>query len=427
MQKTILAISSLLAGIGIMLFGNGLLGTLLSLRGIAEGYPENTIGLIMSMYFMGFIAGTFLCPKIIRRVGHIRTLAILAATSSGASIVQGLWVDAVSWSIMRFISGICIVGIFMVIESWLNAQASNENRGRVFAIYILVNLVFLAGGQFLILTGDIRALDLFAIAAALFSLSLIPVALTRLPEPAPVRDIKISIGNLYRTSPLGFAGCFISGVVGSAFWGLAPLFAYQAGFTEAGIAIFMSVTILGGIVLQLPIGLWSDKHDRRTSILITALLSAAVSLLALLFIAEASPGFYICMFLYGGMMFSMYPLSVAHANDHPEVDDYVTTSTNLLLVYGIGAALGPAIGGWLMYQFGHFSLLLFFAAAGIFLGIFANYRRRRGIKIPIEQQTDFVPLSRTSQAMADGLYQEDTAAGNADTADVTQSGPPAPM
>jgi len=408
MQKTVFTISSLLASIGIMLFGNGLLGTLLSLRGIAEGFPESIIGFIMSMYFMGFIAGTFLCPKIIRRVGHIRTLAVLAAACSSAGIAQGLWVGVISWSFMRFVSGICIVGIFMVIESWLNAQASNENRGRIFAVYILINLVFLAGGQFLILTGDIRTLDLFAVSSALFSLSLIPVALTRLPEPPAVREIEIGLGKLYRTSPLGFTGCLISGLVGSAFWGLAPLFAYQSGFTETGIAIFMSITILGGIVLQLPLGLWSDRHDRRSTILVISLLSAAVSLLALLFLTRWSPVFYACMFLYGGMMFSMYPLSVAHANDHPDVDDYVTTSTNLLLIYGIGAAVGPAIGGWLMYQFSHTALLIFYAVAGLFLGGFANYRRRYGISIPVEQQSDFVPLSRTSQVMADGLYQEES-------------------
>ncbi len=405
MQKTLVGISSLLACIGIMLCGHGLLGTLLSLRGVAEGFQEGTIGVIMSMYFLGFISGTFLCPKLIRQVGHIRTLAALAAITAGVSILQGIWINVPAWSLMRYISGICIVGMFMVIESWLNSLASNTIRGRIFAIYVLVNLSFLGAGQFLIMAADIHTLDLFAIAGALFSFSLVPVALTRLPEPEPVRQIRIGPGDLYRTSPLGFAGCFISGLTGSAFWSLAPLFALHTGLTEFGIAVFMSTTILGGIVLSLPLGLWSDRIDRRLTIMLAGFCSATVTLLALL--TPIAPSWWLstCMFMFGGMMFSIYPLSVAHANDHPNVDR-VALSTNLLLVYGIGATFGPLIAGMLMYSLGHYSLMGYFCLMGLMLGGFAWYRRKYGVEIPVAAQTSFVPLTRTSQVMAEALYPD---------------------
>ena len=193
MARTNFTISSLLLGIGILLFGNGLQGTLLALRGIDEGFTETSIGFIMSMYFIGFVVGTFMCPPIIGRVGHIRTFAAMAAICASSMVLIGLWVDPWIWAVMRFILGICIVGIFMVTESWLNTQATNDNRGQIFSIYILVNLVFLAAGQFLILAGDINSMELFAISAALFSISLVPVALTHIREPTPIKQINLRL------------------------------------------------------------------------------------------------------------------------------------------------------------------------------------------------------------------------------------------
>jgi MFS family permease len=401
MARTIFTISSLLLGIGILLFGNGLQGTLLALRGIDEGFTETSIGFIMSMYFIGFVAGTFLCPGIIERVGHIRTFAAMAAICASTMILIGLWVDPWIWGIMRFILGICIVGIFMVTESWLNTQATNDNRGQIFSIYILVNLVFLAAGQFLILAGDIRSMELFAISAALFSISLVPVALTHIREPTPVKQIKLRLRDVYQTSSLGFMGSLISGLLGSLFWSLGPLFARLSDLSELGIALFMSTTILGGIVLQWPIGYWSDRTDRRTTIMSVSFISVFASLLVIF--APTMTHFWLafCMFIYGGMMFSIYPLSVAHANDHPDATDRVAVTTNLLFVFGIGAALGPAIGGFLMHLLGRYTLFALFILAGTFLGCYAWYWKQHGIRIKDENKTHFTPLLRTSQAAVD--------------------------
>lgn len=404
MRKTLIGISSLLASVAIMLFGHGLMNTLLSLRAVAEGYQESTIGMIMSMYFLGFVTGTFLCPRLIRNVGHIRALAALAAFCACVSILQGFWISVAGWSLMRFASGLCIVGIFMVIESWLNRQVSNDIRGRIFAIYVFINLCFMAASQFLLLAGDIRSLELFAIVGAMFSLCLVPVTLTRLPEPEPVQEVRPRIDSVYRTSPLGVAGCVLSGMTGSAFWALAPLFAERSGFGEYQIALFMSTTIFGGVVLQFPLGLWSDRTDRRVAIMLTGFTFAAASLLAMLSPEGPSLWMSACLFLLGGMMFSIYPLSVAHANDHPSVNDHLTLSTTLLLLHGIGAAFGPVTAGLLMHWFGHYSLMGYFTTTGLLLGGFAWYRRRHGVEISVGQQTSFVPLTRTSQVLTGSLY-----------------------
>lgn len=397
MARTIITISSLLLGIGILLFGNGLQGTLLSLRAVEEGFSESTIGIIMSMYFFGFVAGTFLCPDIIQRVGHIRTFSTMAALCASSIVLLGLCINPVIWGILRFVLGICVVGIFMVTESWLNTQATNQNRGQVFAIYILVNLAFLAGGQFLILVGDIKSMELFAISAALYSISLVPVALTRISEPAPVTRIKLHLQDLYKISALGFMGSLVSGLMGSLFWSLGPLFAKLSGFSELGIALFMSTAIFGGIVLQWPLGYWSDRTDRRTTIMLVSFTSVIVSVLAIFSPTSTYIWLAICMFVFGGMMFSIYPLSVAHTNDHPEAVDRIAITTNLLFVFGLGAAIAPLIGGFLMQVTGRYSLFGLFIAAGTFLGCYAWYWKQHGIEIREEDKTTFTPQLRTSQ------------------------------
>lgn len=401
MTKVFITISSLLLGVGILLAGNGLQGTLLVLRGASENYSENTIGLIMSMYFIGFIIGSFLCPKIIQRVRHIRAFSILAAVCASTMVLIGLWVNPWVWGVMRCIMGICIVGIFMVSESWLNILASNVNRGRMFGIYILVNLVFLAAGQFLILAGDIQSLDLFAISAALFSISLVPVAMTRIPEPASISTISLDLSRLYRISALGFTGSLISGLLNSIFWSLGPLFARLSGLTEFGIAMFMSITILGGIIMLWPIGQWSDRVDRRRVILFVSSVSVLISIIAIMVPTDTYYWLAICMFVYGGMLFSIYPLSVAHANDHPDAEDRVMVTTNMLFIYGIGAVFGPVICGMLMKLFGPYSMFGMFIAGGFFLAGYAYYYMKRGLNISDEDKTHYAPYIRTSQVAVD--------------------------
>ncbi len=405
MQKTLYSISSLLISVAILLLGSGLLGTLLSLRAGMEGYTETTIGLIASMYFLGFIVGTFVCPRLIQRSGHIRSFAVMASIASCTILIYGLWLDPLVWMATRFVTGICLVSVYMIIESWLNAQAHNENRGRVFAAYMLINLLFLALGQFLILAGDINTMELFGISAILFSLSLVPVAMTRLPEPAPVHEIKPDLRELYRLVPSGFMGSLTSGVVGSAFWGLGPLFALQAGLSEEGIAVFMSAAIIGGALLQWPLGLLSDRRDRRQVLLDISLFGAVIAVIALLVPTDTSVWLAIIMFFYGGMMFSIYSISAALTNDYTDPAEHVETSGNLLMVYGLGAAAGPFIGGLAMQWFGRESLFILFAVFGVLLTLYLWLQRRYFPEAPDVPKTHFVPLTRTSQVAIESLAE----------------------
>lgn len=401
MQRTISAVSSLLFSVAILLLGSGLLGTLLSLRASLEGYSETVIGMIAAMYFLGFIVGTYLCPLLIRRSGHIRSFTVVASLASCTVLVYSLWVDPLVWMLTRLVTGICLVGIYMIIESWLNSQASNEIRGRVFSTYMLINLLFLAFGQYLILAGDIGNNRLFAISAILFSLGLVPVAMTRLPEPVPISRVRLNLRDLYRTAPSGFMGSFIAGLIGSAFWGLGPLFALQAGLSREGIALFMSATIIGGALLQLPIGLLSDRRDRRLVLSAISLLGAGFAVAAVLVPADTVRWLALLMFLYGGMMFSIYPVSAALTNDFTDVADNVKTSGNLLMAYGVGAMAGPLAAGPLMQWFGRDSLFGFFAAFGVALALFVQYQRwRHPVHLAPEDKAHFVPMTRTTQVAA---------------------------
>ena len=263
----------------------------------------------------------------------------------------------------------------------------------------------------MILADDMHGLGLFAIAAGLFSLGLVPVALTRLPEPVPVTQIKPGLGKLFHTSSLGFSGSLAAGLMCGAFWTMGPLFAQSNGLSQSGIAVFMSATVLGGAMLQYPIGIWSDRTDRRLILVYLGFLSALIALISLFMQSGTHLLMAICMFLFGGMMFSIYPVSVAHANDHPEATDLIATSSNLLLVNGIGAAVGPLLGGVLIQYLGKNSLLILFLVIGVSLGSYALYWRRYGIKIAADDKTAFIPITRTTHVALEGIAVDEENAG----------------
>lgn len=386
----------LLLGIGLLLVGIGLQGTLLALRANLEGFAVTMTGIMMSAYFMGFIVGTSLCPRLIRAVGHIRAFSAFAAVTAAAAIAHGLVIDPWLWTLLRIITGTCMVGLYMVIESWLNAMAPNEQRGRFFAVYTIITLLAMALGQYLILVADIGGYQLFSLTALLVALAVVPVALTRILQPAVVVAPPLSLKHLHRTSPLGVSGALISGIINGAFWGLGALFARRIGMDDGGIALFMSLTIIGGALLQWPIGHLSDRFDRRC-VLVWVSFATALLAVAAYFSVEVSHTLLIAIaVIYGGFAFSLYGLSVAHVNDHLAAEHILEASRALLLIYGAGAVIGPTIASYFMQQIGPGSLLLFLASALLPLGLLGLYRIRVAKPIPNEEQMDFAPMVRTS-------------------------------
>lgn len=402
-------IAMLLLGLGTLLVGNGLLGTLLAIRARLEGFSNTAIGGLMAAYFLGYVMGTFLVPRLIRQVGHIRAFAVLAAMGSASVLGYGLLVHPIAWAVLRIITGTAVVGVYMVVESWLNEQATHSVRGRIFATYMVVTLLSLAAGQYLILISDAGTLVLFAIASILFTLGLVPTAATRVHAPQPLATSSVSLLHLFWLAPLAAGGAFIAGIVSGAFWSLGAVFAQRVGLLEPGIALFMSATIIGGALLQWPIGRLSDHLGRRLVLTLVSFASAAVALLSLQVMYTSLAALTACAFLYGGLMFSVYSLSVALMNDRLHTpSDALDATRGLLLIFGVGSIIGPAMGGSLLDWFGPGTLPAYSAACLGLLGLLGLIRLIWAKPIPLATWVRFTPMVRTTPVVLELLPQTDT-------------------
>ncbi len=342
----------LLTAAGILLAGNGIQGTLITLRAYAEGFDPALIGLIGTAYFAGFALSCFASPHLIRRVGHIRVFAALAAIASAATLALVLIVDPYVWIVIRFATGFCFSGLFTVMESWLAASSKNTDRGRVLSVYRLIDMVSNAGAQFLLPVFGVLGFELFAIIAILFAMSLVPISLADRSSPKPPKVFKFDLGTVWRISPLACAGCVTLGMTNSAFRLIGPLYAEAMGLDVAGVALFLSAGIIGGAALQFPLGYLSDLLDRRWMIILATL----GAMLAGLLLSTAEPGnqilIYAGSFMFGAFALPLYSLSIAHANDQAEPDQYLLVAAGLIFFFALGATCGPLIASLVLDTFG---------------------------------------------------------------------------
>lgn len=392
------AVLTLLIGVAVILAGSGLLGTLLGVRGQLEGMSTSMLGWIMSGYFAGFVTGTFWVPRLIRRIGHIRAFSALASLASVATLLHGLYVHPVPWLLLRFAAGLCIVGLYIAIESWLNEQTTNEERGHVFSAYMTTTLLGLGLGQLLLLTGDASRLELFALASVLLSLGLVPVAMTRVSEPQLVEAARLGLRKLYSISPLGMVGCVFSGLGAGSFWGLGPVFAAELGMDSGLVALFMALTILGGMLMMWPVGRLSDRMERRRVLAWVCVFASLGAASTALMIPLGDWGVLLGGFAYGCFAFSIYSLAAAHTNDHLERSQVLEVTSSLQLLWGSGAILGPILAGALMQWVGPKALMLWIATTAVVPAAFARYRMSISDPVPMADQGDFVPQFATSPA-----------------------------
>ncbi|MDT8439393.1 MAG: MFS transporter [Wenzhouxiangellaceae bacterium] len=406
-MNLITPVLTLLLGVAVILAGNGLLGSLLGVRGQLEQLSSGVLGVIMAGYFVGFLAGTFAIPRLIQRVGHIRTFTTLASLASITALVHGLYVHAPLWFVLRVASGFCVVGLYIVIESWLNERTDNAQRGLVFSVYMTTTLIGLAAGQLMLMAGDVTRLELFATASVLLSLGLVPVALTDVHEPTLTPTERLGPVAVYRRSPLGVVGCIFAGASAGAFWGLGPVFASALGLDTRGIAIFMALTILGGILLLWPIGRISDRFPRRTVLAINCTLASLGATAAAVLAVSGTSWVIVAGMCWGGFGFALYALAAAHTNDHFEREDMLEVTATLQLLWASGAIAGPILAGQLMQSFGPEALMYFIALTGLLPAIFARYRMSVAATLPVEQQGEFVPQFATSPTALEMLPEDD--------------------
>lgn len=386
----------LLIAAGILLAGNGLQGTLIALRGAAEEFSASIIGLMGTTYFGGFLIGCLTMPRLLQSVGHIRTFAALAAIAASASLALVLLVEPVIWMTMRFVTGFCFSGLFMTVDSWINSGVSNKDRAGVLSIYRIVDIVAVTGSQYLIPVFGADGFTIFAIMAMMICLSLVPVSVADRSNPEPPEAFGLDLKSVWITSPLACLGSLAIGLTNSAFRLVGPVYAQNIGLSVADVATFMSAGILGGAILQYPMGYLSDRGDRRY-VLLMATTGAVLAGLGLTYLAGDSPWRnFIGIFLFGAFSLPLYSLAAAHANDHAKRGQFVQVAAGLLFFFSLGATVGPATAAAFV-EFGGPKLLFNYISLIHALLIFATiWRMRARAAVPVAGRRRFSGLLRTS-------------------------------
>ncbi len=378
LRKHILAVGAILFSTALYLMGNGLIGVLIPVRGHANGFTNLALGVIGSAYFAGFVLGCFLGPRLLARSGHSRTFGVGAGISAATVLLQSILVSVGVWIALRFAFGMAAACMYMVIESWLNDRATNENRGRIFSAYLTVNFSSLIVGQMLFATSRPTGFQLFSLAAVCYALCLVPIGLTRLPQPHAAHVPTLRPLRLYAIAPVGVMGCIAVGFANSAVWTLAPVYAASHGLAKGWIAIFMSVFTLGGALIQPPLGRLSDKMDRRYIIVFVCVAAAALGVALATFGARHRDWILPLIGCFGVVALPLYGLSVAHANDRIPREEFVETSATLLMINSLASVSGPTLAALVMGAFG--TATLFFYTAAIHVAMAAFTLVRIGVK-----------------------------------------------
>ena len=396
MFSTLRLVSSLLLGVAFLMVGVGGLSTIVAFRMGEFGHSSTVVGVVSSMYFLGLVLGTSSCHRLISNVGHIRAFAALGSLMSAATLAHGLTVDPYVWGALRFIVGFTTVGMYMCTESWLNEKSSNEIRGQVFSMYQVVLYLGQGAGQFLINIPDASGTVLFILTSILMSLAILPVAMTRVSAPKLPKPTRFRIGRLWGISPTRMTAATASGTIMGAFYALGALFAQKAGLDVAATSKFMGAAIIGGLVLQYPIGKLSDRMDRRLVMAGVALLTALICFLMMIESSYSGRGLLVMAMTFGGLSFTLYPLAVAYTNDYTDVDDIVPMAGGLMMSYGIGAAIGPTIAAPLMDLIGPGGLFAYIGGISVLLLIFIVFRITQRAPMPVADQSDYQAMQRTS-------------------------------
>lgn len=399
-------IAGLLISTFFLLAGSGLTGILLPLRAGLEGWTPLTIGFMGAFYAACFVGGCIYIPRLVRRVGHVRVYAVVAAMLAISLLAHAVFVNVPVWFLFRGVAGFALAGAYMVVESWLNERSSNESRGLVFSSYMVTNIVGLMIGQFLLVTSDPTLTTLFIFAAMCYAAAIIPTAVSPAVSPQPPAEVKVDLRRLYVMSPVATIGAMVTGLVFGAWSYQSPVYGSLIGLSTSQIAIMLVVSMLGGVVLQFPLGRISDKMDRRYVMLASTLVGIAVSGVLTFYEPTGYIDLFIAMLVFGGVMMPLYSLVVAHANDHAEPGAFVETSSSLLIVYAVGSMIGPIIAGLLIGFLGSSGLFLTVCVSYIAFAIFTIFRLKLS-DAPTEEERGEFAYSSLGRTQTPEMYQLD--------------------
>ena len=415
MTGQLVAVASLLLGSAFLLIAGGLHGLLLPVVGATHDFTTSELGLLGTGWAAGFIAGCLLIPPIVQRVGHVRSYGALASVAAITILLNAIIVGPWSWIILRALSGFAFAGAAMIVESWLNERATRESRGTIFSVYQIVGFLASTAGQLLLVFTPPNDHFFFIVGAIFYCLAILPTALSTAKTPQPLKTARLDIPHLYAVSPVGAVVCFMVGLVSGAFGTLGPVYAKQIGLPVPAIATLMAGALLGGSLIQFPLGWLSDQMDRRRVLLACATGAAVIGILMVIIQPRTEFLVTTIVILFGAMTYPMYALTVAHANDYAAPDEFVKVAGSLLLLLGIGTIFGPIIAAWAMERFAPEGLFAFTAAVHVCVIAYVSYRmgKRPNPERATREAFRGMPVAKTATQESTGLDPRSTEADEA--------------
>ena len=399
MIQVLSGVWALLLGIVLIMLGNGMHFTLIGLRGGIEGFSAAELAVVTSGYFLGFLSGARMTPRLIRRVGHVRVFAALGSFMSAGLIAFPLLTEPWAWTILRVLVGFCMSGIYVAAESWLNDASTNENRGKVLSAYMIAQTLGIIGAQALLTLGDAATSALFIGASILVSISFAPILLSISVVPAAEVARPMSLGQLFASSPLGTVGIFLLGGVYATQSGMGPVFGTEIGLTAAQVSLFVAMLFAGALVLQYPVGWLSDRVDRRLLIALMAAIGAGFCVAG--WALGGDPWLLMgAAFVAGGVTTPLYALFLAYTNDYLPVEDMAAASGGLVFTFGLGAIALPLITGAAMEGFGPFAFWLVLGATFAAITLYALWRMTQRPVVPVEETESYIGVVPTASTVA---------------------------
>ncbi len=405
MTARLIPLSALLLGSLFLLTAGGINGLILPIRGSDEGFSAFSLGLLGTSWAVGYVLGCVFAPRLVAGVGHIRAFGTLAATAAIVVLLSSMFPDPWVWIPLRAISGFCFAGAAMIVESWLSEEVDSSIRGQVFGTYAMINLIGSTGGQMILIGADISGHWYFMLAAIFYCLALIPTAISSNRAPAPLFEVKLNIPRLWRNSPVAVFAALMIGISNGTFATLAAVYGARIGLDMTSIVIFCSLPVLAGALFQIPVGKASDRFDRRKILVLLAVLAIAAESIFLTMSPQTGIQNILIGSLLGAAMFAMYPIVLAHANDHAEVGQSLQISGGLLMFFGYGSILGPFLGGIALSLIGPPALFWTMIISHILIVLFTIWRMSRRESAKSEEKPAFkaFPLARTSTPATEAL------------------------
>jgi len=414
--KIIINSWALFTGFGIIVISHGFQGNLLGIRTVIEDFNFIATGTMMSGYFVGFFIGATVVPKLVTKVGHIRVFAAFASMASLSSLIHIVFVDPYVWILARFLTGFSMIGIFIIVESWLNDRANNKTRGKVLSLYMFITYVGMALGNLLLNVSNPKDYEPFILISLLFSIALIPILLTKRKPPKFKKNSSIKIKELFKISPFGSVSMFCTGFIFAPIFSLLSVYAITMKLTIFETSLLLVGVMLAGALFQWPIGSLSDKYDRR-KIIIGSSIAAVFFSLSVIFVSgagnslpnlfiESTVSFnyfssvldktklFIFIILLSGVTLPLFSLNLALVNDYIPKEKFVAAGGGLNIIFGLGAIAGPVMCSTLMHFLGPNGFFIHILVFLFTIIIFGFYRLSQR-EIENNPESTFTPLPTT--------------------------------